>query len=107
MKHPRWILAVLFAGGITATVAAVHMQKGGTDDTGPYTPVANWLKPLVPGYLDRGCSVFVESPNRIWYTTDVEFPDSKASRGAGGYPVAVPVKCCSRAYQPTSTSLTS
>jgi DNA-binding beta-propeller fold protein YncE len=75
MKHSRWILAAVFVGAITATAAAVHMQqKGGTDDFGPYEPVAGWLKPLRPGYLERGASVFVESPNRIFYTADLEFP---------------------------------
>lgn len=87
MKHPRWVLGVLFLGAMTVTVAAVHMQqKGGTDDYGPYEPVAaDWLKPLVSGYIDRGCSVFVESANRIWYTTDVEFPVPPA-RGPGRGP---------------------
>jgi hypothetical protein len=77
MKHRRWILAAVFAGvmTMTITVAAVHTQeKGGTDDFGPYEPVADWLKPLRSGYLERGVSVFVESPNRIFYTTDLEFP---------------------------------
>lgn len=75
MKHPRWIVAAVFAGAMTVTVAAVHMQeKGGTDDFGPYRPVTDWLKPLRSGYLERGASVFVESPNRIFYTTDLEFP---------------------------------
>ena len=75
MKHPRWILAGLFAGALTVAVAAVQMQKkGGTDDTGPYTPVADWLKPVRTRYLERGEAVFVESRNRIIYTTDLEFP---------------------------------
>lgn len=85
MKHPRLILAGLFAGLCTVTFAAVHMEKGGTDDFGPYKPAAaDWLKPLVAGFIDRGCSVFVESPNRIWYTTDVEFPVPKVGPGLGG-----------------------
>src|SRR5579871_6439210 len=87
MKHSRWILALVSAGALTATAAAVHMQqKGGTDDTGPYKAVPNdWLKPLVAGFIDRGCSVFVESANRIWYTTDVEFP-VPVRRGPGAGP---------------------
>jgi peptidylamidoglycolate lyase len=83
MKHPRWILAVACAGTITAAAAVVHVQeKGGTDDFGPYEPVANWLKPVRSGYIERGASVFVESPNRIWYTTDLEFPIPQG-RGRG------------------------
>jgi peptidylamidoglycolate lyase len=78
MKHPRWILALTFVGALTAAVAAVRVRdKGGTDDFGPYTPVANWLKPVRPGYLERGDSVFVESKDRIIYTTDNEFPEWK------------------------------
>lgn len=92
MKHRRWILAVLFAGALTVTVAAVQMQeKGGTDDTGPYKPVADWLKPVRPGYLERGEAVFVESPNRIIYTTDLEFPvppPRGPAPGAAGAPRA-------------------
>src|SRR5215475_1504640 len=93
MKHPRWILAVLFAGALTVTVAAVQMQqKGGTDDTGPYQPVADWLKPVRAGYLERGEAVFVESPNRIIYTTDLEFPvpPRRGGFGAGPPPPAAP-----------------
>jgi hypothetical protein len=76
-KHAHWMLAFLVAGALTAATAAERTQeKGGTDDFGPYQPVAGWLKlkPLNPGQIDRGCSVFVESQNRIWYTTDAEFP---------------------------------
>ncbi len=83
MKYSKWIYAGLSAGVITAATGAAMQMKGGSDDTGPYKAVANdWLKPLVAGFIDRGCSVFVESPNRIWYTTDVEFPVPPA-RGAG------------------------
>ena len=90
MKNPRWILAVLFAGALTVTVAAVQMRdKGGTDDTGPYKPVDGWLKPVRAGYLERGEAVFVESPNRIWYTTDLEFP-VPARRGPGAPAGAAP-----------------
>ena len=48
-------------------------EKGGTDDTGPYAVVPNWYKPLQEGFVDRGSSVFAESPNRIFFTTDRRF----------------------------------
>lgn len=54
-------------------LAGMPGQKGGTDDTGPYTVVANWYKPLQEGFLDRGSAVFAESPNRIYFTTDRRF----------------------------------
>ena len=90
MKHPRWTIGVLLAASVAAgaATAAERMQeKGGTDDFGPYTTVPGWLKlkPLNPGMIDRGCSVFVESADRIWYTTDVEFP---AELPRGPYVVA-------------------
>jgi len=84
MKHPRWILAAIFAGAITVTVAAAHLQeKGGSDDFGPYDPAVNWLKPVRAGWLERGASVFVESPNRIFYTTDLEFVPHRGPGGPG------------------------
>jgi len=92
MKRSRWILAILSAGAITVTVAAVQMhEKGGTDDFGPYAPVADWLKPVRPGYIERGASVFVESANRIFYTTDLEFPvPPRRGPGAPSTPAAPP-----------------
>jgi DNA-binding beta-propeller fold protein YncE len=74
MKHPRWILAAVFASGISATIAAVQLQKGGTDQYGPYTPVRQWFKPVRQGYFERGASVFAESPDRIIVTSDFEAP---------------------------------
>lgn len=77
MRRVYWVLPFLFVGALaTATAAERTQEKGGTDDFGPYAPVPGWLKlkPVNPGQIDRGCSVFVESPNRIWYTTDAEFP---------------------------------
>jgi peptidylamidoglycolate lyase len=88
MKYRRWILPVAFAGAFAATVLAVDMQKGGTDDFGPYNPAADWLKPVKDGFMERGEAVFVESPNRIYYTTDLEFakprPPGEARGGGGG-----------------------
>lgn len=77
MKHANWIPALLATSALTVAAAGQPApEKGGTDDFGPYTPVPGWLKlkALNPGQIDRGCSVFVESPDRIWYTTDAEFP---------------------------------
>jgi peptidylamidoglycolate lyase len=75
MNFPRWMLAVLAAGAATVAVAVVHLRTvGGTDEFGPYQPVANWMKAVRPGYIERGASVFAESPNRIIFTSDLEFP---------------------------------
>jgi peptidylamidoglycolate lyase len=68
---------VLFA----AVAGAYAQNKGGMDEWGAYQPVPNWLKPVREGYIERGVSVFAETPDRIWYTTDIEV---KPTRGAGG-----------------------
>jgi peptidylamidoglycolate lyase len=90
LRLPRWIAAALVAGVATATAAAAglhmhgaHEQKGGSDAFGPYEPVANWLKPMRPGYLERGVSVFAESPDRILFTSDLEFVPHRGRGGAG------------------------
>jgi DNA-binding beta-propeller fold protein YncE len=75
MKYLGWSLTVLVAAAATAAVAAMQTQeKGGTDEYGPYKPTENWIKPVRPGYVERGASVFAESPNRIIFTSDLEFP---------------------------------
>ncbi len=84
MKYPYWILGVVLTGAVTVTIAGGHSQpKGGSDDFGAYEPVANWLKPMRQGYLERGVSVFAESPNRIFYTSDLEFVPRRGPGGAG------------------------
>jgi DNA-binding beta-propeller fold protein YncE len=82
MNQLRSILTVsaLCSGALAAVAGEPHMQpKGGTDDFGPYEPVANWFKPLRPGYLERGLSVFVDTPNRIFFTSDLEFEPRRGS----------------------------
>ena len=82
MKHFRWIFVIsaLFTGIVAAYAGDSPMQqKGGTDDFGPYEPVPNWFKPLRPGYLERGLSVFVDTPNRIFFTSDLEFVPRRGS----------------------------
>jgi DNA-binding beta-propeller fold protein YncE len=54
------------------------MMKGGTDDYGPYTPVPNWLKPVREGFLEKGVSVWAETPDHIFVTTSTEFADPAA-----------------------------
>jgi sugar lactone lactonase YvrE len=86
MKHPQWILSGLLVGVLTVTSAVAQgaaPEKGGTDDTGPYTPVTDWLKPVRNGYLERGASVFAETPDRIYYTSDLEFIPQRGPGGAG------------------------
>ncbi len=84
MKHSRWMLAALCAGAVTVAAAGMHMQqKGGLDEFGPYQPVADWFKPPRPGYLERGVSVFAESPNRIFFTSDLEFVPHRGRGGPG------------------------
>ncbi len=84
MKRSRWIFAALLTTALSFPMAGVRAQeKGGSDDFGPYEPVANWFKPLKEGYLERGASVFAESPDRIFFTSDVEFRPQRGIGGAG------------------------
>src|SRR5438132_11345406 len=90
MKHSRCIFAVsvLCSGVLAAYAAGSQMQqKGGTDDFGPYEPVPNWFKPLRPGYIERGLSVFVDAPNRIFFTSDLPL---EPRRGSGRIGQAAP-----------------
>jgi len=82
--HPHWILRGLLVGALTVAGAEGQAQKrGGVDETGPYTAVANWVKPVREGYLQRGVSVFAETPNRIFFTSDIEFIPQRGLGGAG------------------------
>ena len=76
---------------LAAFPGAAQQAKGGSDDFGPYDVVENWLKPVKPGFLEKGVAVFAESPDRIYVTTSVEFAvpvrgrsRSDASAGAQG-----------------------
>lgn len=94
MKHSRWIFAVfslcsifLLGSGLAATQAAdaraPQKEKGGTDSFGPYEPTPDWFKPVRPGYLERGLSVFADTPNRIFFTSDLEFMPQRGPSGSG------------------------
>ena len=74
MKNSRWLLGLLL-GGLCAVASSgsYAQEKGGSDDFGPYKPVEGWFKPLREGYFERGLSVFFDSPNRIFFTSDVQF----------------------------------
>jgi DNA-binding beta-propeller fold protein YncE len=71
-KYSIWIIAVLIGSALTGAVRA-EGAKGGMDTFGPYQVVPNWLKPVRAGYRERGCSVFVDSPNRIFFLSDLEY----------------------------------
>jgi peptidylamidoglycolate lyase len=87
MRHP--ILAVALSL-VTLTALPLAAQSasqgasvaGGSDDFGPYAPVANWLKPIREGFLEKGVSVWAETPDHIFVTTSVEFP--APTQGGGG-----------------------
>src|SRR5262249_1190804 len=84
MRYLSLVLAVVCAGAATVTVAGgTQGEKGGTDDFGPYESTPNWIKPMRAGYLERGVSVFAESPNRIFFTSDLEFVPRRGPGGAG------------------------
>ena len=42
------------------------VAKGGTDDYGPYIAIPNWLKPVREGFLEKGVSVWAETPDHIF-----------------------------------------
>jgi hypothetical protein len=78
--RPLFAALVCALSALTATPASAQAPlvgnpgaKGGTDDTGPYTVVPGWYKPLQQGFLDRGSAVFAESPDRVFFTTDRRF----------------------------------
>jgi hypothetical protein len=81
MRFPRWILLLLFVGALGAVAAAMYEKQGGIDEFGPYQPVVDWFKPVRAGYIERGASVFAESPNRIIFTSDLEFPVAPRRNG--------------------------
>ena len=88
MKHANLILAALLASTLSLSTSGLRAQeKGGSDDFGPYEPVHDWVKPVHPGYIERGVSVFAESPDRIYFTSDIEV---KPQRGFGGAGPAAP-----------------
>jgi peptidylamidoglycolate lyase len=82
LQKRRLILGWVTAGVLSIVAAgACAQEKGGMDEWGAYQPVPNWLKPVRDGYVERGVSVFAESADRIFFTSDIEV---KPTRGAGG-----------------------
>jgi hypothetical protein len=63
--------------------AGQQAQKGGSDDFGPYNVVRGWLKPVTPGFIEKGVAVFAESRDRIYVTTSVTFADPSTCRAPG------------------------
>lgn len=77
---------LVYALGAVVSVGcagSAPQDQGGTDDFGPYEPVAHWMQPIRAGYLERGVSVFAESANRILFTSDLEFVPRRGPGGAG------------------------
>ena len=76
---------------VAAQSASQGAQRGGSDDFGPYQPVANWLKPVREGFLQKGVSVFADTPDHIFVTTSVEFAQPRQGRGGSGNAAAAQV----------------
>ncbi len=70
-------LAAVFSVGVLSSTAP--LQKGGEDETGPYTVVDKWIQPFArPGYIQGSQGgVFAESPNRIFVLNrgELKLPD--------------------------------
>ena len=75
-------------------------QKGGEDETGPYTLVSDWMKPFArPGYIQGSQGgVFAESPNRIFVANRGELklpatlpPGFNGAWGSLGQQATIPV----------------
>ena len=87
LAKPRaGLLALLL---LTATASLVAgQQKGGQDEFGPYDVVANWLKPIAPGWIVYNVDVFAESPDRIFIgSTGTSPQEEPAGRGRGAAPL--------------------
>jgi DNA-binding beta-propeller fold protein YncE len=85
MRHPVLAAAILtsLVAVPVAAQSASRGEKGGSDEFGPYQPVANWLKPVREGYLQKGVSVFAETPDHIFVTTSLEFVPPRQGGGGG------------------------
>src|SRR5438067_13508333 len=84
MKDLRCVLALLLGSVCAVASSGAYAEgKGGSDDFGPYEPVPNWFKPLRPGYIERGLSVFVDAPNRIFLTSDLQLEPRRGSGRIG------------------------
>src|SRR5262245_34737492 len=81
--------------------ASLAAQKGGTDITGDYEPVAVWPGPFArPGYIQGAqAGVFAESPNRIFIMNrgEVKTPEKPPATYNGSWPSANPGEHAARA----------
>src|SRR5262245_55714644 len=78
-----FVTFVIFVAFFVIFVAA---QKGGEDETGPYDVVANWLKPIAPGWIVYAVDVFAETPDRIFIGSTGASPLPSAEGKRGGAP---------------------
>ena len=79
-------LLTTFLMGAALVSTAAQSEKGGQDETGPYTVVANWLKPIAPGWIVYAVDVFADSPDRIFVgsTGASPVPEPAPGRRGGG-----------------------
>lgn len=71
--------ALLMTIALPAVQDLAPAQKGGSDLTGPYAPVADWFKPLHDGRRQCVVSVFADTPDRIYLVTEVEVAETFAA----------------------------
>jgi len=66
MRTTALAVVAVFSVGVLSSTAP--LQKGGEEETGPYTVVDKWIQPFAkPGYIQGSQGgVFAESPNRIF-----------------------------------------
>ena len=82
MSHRGWLLALLLVAAAASPVAV--QQKGGEDEFGPYDVVANWQKPIAPGWIVYAVEVFAESPDRIFVGSTGASPIPEPPAGGRG-----------------------
>jgi len=68
---------------LVLSVPVAVQEKGGQDETGPYTVVENWLEAARPGWYHHVTGVFAESPDRIYVTASGETPIEPALTSGG------------------------
>ena len=85
MRTRTWILAAALV--VSCGVSASLQEKGGEDETGPYTVAGGWPQPWSKaGYIwGSQPAVFAQSPDRIFIGArgELKAPDSPA-RGFNG-----------------------
>ena len=84
---PKLLIALLLVTGTSVGVATLQ-EKGGEDETGPYSVVDAWPKPWSPqGYIwGSQPAVFAESPDRVFIGSrgEIKLPDTPPGRGFNG-----------------------